>query len=63
MGTMPGIQSALAIYAVETAHFSIAWQQIDAKRDAQTAAMYRPEDGRRIDNRTHKTMQSYVILF
>ena len=39
------VEAALAVDAVEGAHLAIGWQQVDAKRQAETAAMHRAEDG------------------
>ena len=50
---MVGIESTFAVDAVEGAHLSVGWQQVDAKRHAKATAMYRPEDGRGVYNSTH----------
>ena len=47
---MVGIEAAFTVDAVERAHLAIGRQQVDAQRNAQSATMYRPENGRWIDN-------------
>lgn len=44
------IKSAFAVNAVERAHLAIFWHEVDAQRDAESAAVNRAEDGRRVDN-------------
>jgi hypothetical protein len=47
------IETTLAIDTVEGAYLAVGRQQVDAKRNAQSAAVYRAENGRWIDNCTH----------
>ena len=51
---MVGIESALAVDAVEAAHLAVARQKVDTKRHAETPAMYWSEDGGWIYYSTHK---------
>ena len=51
--TVVFIETTLAIDAVERADLTVGWQQVDAQRDAETAAVDRAEDRRWIDNCTH----------
>ena len=51
---MVGIESALAVDAVEAAHLAVGRQKVDTKRHAETPAMYRPKDGGWIYYSTHK---------
>ena len=52
------IESTLAVDAVEGAYLAVGRLQVDAQRDAESAAMDRPENGRRIDNCTHNECKS-----
>ena len=52
------IESTLAVDAVEGAHLAVGRLQVDAQRDAESAAMDRPENGRWIDNCTHSECKS-----
>jgi hypothetical protein len=47
------VQTTFAIHTVEGADLTVGRHEVDAERDTQPAAVYRPEDGRWIDNRTH----------
>jgi hypothetical protein len=47
------VETALTIDTVKRTNLAVGWQQVDAKRDAESATVNRPEDGRWIDNRTH----------
>ena len=47
------IETTLAIDAVERTDLAVGWQQVDAQRDAETAAVDGAEDRRWIDNCTH----------
>ena len=51
--TMVFIETTLAIDAVERTDLAVGWQQVDAQRDAETAAVDGAEDRRWIDNCTH----------
>ena len=44
-GMMVGIEATFAIDAVETAHLTVGWHEVDAERDAQSSAVNRPENG------------------
>jgi hypothetical protein len=47
------VKATLAIDAVEGAYFAISRLQVDTQRNAETAAMNRPKDGRWIDYCAH----------
>jgi len=51
--TVVFIETTLAIDAVERTDLAVGWQQVDAQRDAETAAVDGAEDRRWIDNCTH----------
>ena len=55
------VEAALAIDAVEAAHLPALGQEVDAQRDAQPAAVYRPEHRRIIDYGTH--FSSFRCIF
>lgn len=42
------VETAFAVDAVECAHLSIGRHEVDTQRDAEAAAMYGAENGRRI---------------
>ena len=52
-GAMVLVETTLAINAVETAYLTVGWQQVDTERNAQSATVNRPKNGRWIDNCTH----------
>ena len=52
-GAMVFVETTLAVDTVETAYLAVSRQQVDAKRDAQAAAVNGTENGRWIDNCTH----------
>jgi hypothetical protein len=47
------IETAFAINAVESAYLTIGRKEVDAERNAETTAVDRPEDGRRVDDGAH----------
>jgi hypothetical protein len=55
------VEAALTVDAVKGAHLAVGWQQVDAKRNAQSAALHRAKDGRWIDDGTHNGVQRYAI--
>ena len=51
--TVVFIETTFAIDTVEGTDLAVGRQQVNAQRDAEAAAMYRPKNGRRINNCTH----------
>ena len=56
------VESALAIDAVEGADLTVGRHEVDAERNAQSAAVYRTEDGRWIDDSTHNGCKGTLFL-
>ena len=61
MGAVVLVESAFTVDAVKTAHLASLRQKIDAQGDAQTSAVYGPEDGRRINDGTHMDVPEGVM--
>ena len=59
---MVGIETTLAIDAVEGAYLPVGRQEVDAQRDAEATAVNRAEYRRWIDDGTHNERQSYKII-